>query len=240
MKKQLGIILLIFLIACNSRTSDNTIENTQVVSSETKSNLQQQDTAGIQIDTLLINNQQYIQKLKDDKFNCLLSMKGDTIVKSEDYYFEVKFLDIDEDGYKDIRVFVVSNTPNQCDNYLFDKKLKTFKLIENCDLDIQKIKGTQFYYSYNRGGCSDMNWESHLSKIKNNELVNYGYIYGQGCDFKIKENPQSIEIYKIIDSQKDEKKLIKSLPYLKHIYKHVDKWDFIKRYWKQNFKTFER
>lgn len=240
MKKQLSIILFICLIACNSKTSDNTIENAQDVSSETKSNLQQQDTTDVQIDTLRINNQQYIQKLKGNRFNCLLSMKSDTIVKSANYYFKAEFLDIDEDGYKDIRIFIFSNTPNQCDNYLFDKELKTFKLIENCDLDIQKIKGTQFYYSYNRGGCSDMNWESYLSKIENSKLVNYGYIYGQGCDFEIKDNPQLIEIYKIIDPQKDERKLIKSLPYLKYIHKHVNKLEFIERYWKQNYKTFER
>lgn len=240
MKKQLSIISLIFLIACNSKTSDKTIENIQGVSAETKSKLQQEDTTDIQIDTLLINNQQYIQKLKDNRLNCLLSMKSDTIIKSANYYFKAEFLDIDEDGYKDIRVLIFSNTPNQCDNYLFDKQLKTFKLIENCDLDIQKIKGSQFYYSYNRGGCADMNWESHLSKIENNELINYGYIYGQGCDFQIKDNPQLIEIYKIIDPQKDERKLIKSLPYLKYINKHVNKLDFIEKYWKQNYKTFER
>jgi hypothetical protein len=167
-------------------------------------------------------------------------MQGDTIVKSEAYYFEAKFLDIDEDGYKDIRVFAFSNTPDQCDNYLFDKELKTFKLIENCDLDIKKLKGTQFFYSYNRVGCADMNWESHLSKIEKHKLVNYGYINGQGCDFEVKDNPQVIEIYKVTDSDKDEKKLIKSLSYLKHISKNNDKWDFIEKYWKQNFKTFDR
>ena len=131
-----SIIFLITLTACNSRSSDKTIENTQADSSLSKSNVQRKDTIGIHIDNLQINNQQYVQILKGNRFNCLLSMQGDTLVKSEDNYFEAKFLDIDEDSCKDIRVFAFSHTPNQCDNYLIDKKLKIFKLIENCDLDI--------------------------------------------------------------------------------------------------------
>ena len=59
---------------------------------------EQQDSIKIYIDTIQINNRQYIEILKDNKFNCLLSMQGDTIVKLEDYYFEANFLDIDEDG----------------------------------------------------------------------------------------------------------------------------------------------
>jgi hypothetical protein len=238
MREKLNIILLILLISCNSKTSNKSIKKDKIPASVTKNNFEY-DTGNIQADTLLINKQQYIRILRDNKFNCLLSRKGDTIVKSEDYYFKVDFLDIDEDGYKDIRIFTFSNTPNQCDNYLFDRKLKTFKLIENCGLDIQKIKGTQFYYSYNRAGCADLNWESHLSKIENYELVNYGYIIGHGCDFEVKKNVQSIDIYKIIDSKKYEKKLIKSLPYLKHIPKNDDKWDFIEKYWKKNIKVFD-
>jgi hypothetical protein len=71
-------------------------------------------------------------------------------------------------------------------------------------------------------------------------LVNYGYINGQGCDFEVKVNPQVIEIYKLSGSDKDEKKLLKRFPYLKHIFKNDDKWAFIEKYWKQNFKTFDR
>ena len=196
MTTQLSIIFLTILTACNSKSGDRTVAK-HIDGMTSKSNIQLQVTTTIHQDTITINNKYYIQTSKDDRFNCLLSMQGDTIIKSEDYYFEAKFLDIDEDGYKDIRVFAFSNTPNQCDNYLFDKTLKTFRLVENCDLDIQKIKGTDFYYSYNRAGCADMNWESYLSKVENYKLVDYGYIYGQGCDFEVKDNPQVIEIYKI-------------------------------------------
>ncbi len=239
MTTRLNILFLIILSACNSKSADKTIEKISADPSSIQIN-QRQDSVDIQIDTLKINDQKFIQTLKGSNFNCLMSLQGDTIVRSEDYYFKAEFLDIDEDGYKDIRVFAFSNTPNQCDNYLFDKKLKTFKLIENCDLDIQKIKGTKFFYSYNRAGSADMNWESHLSKIENNKLVDCGYMYGQGCDFEIEKNPQIIEIYKVSNSDTDEKILIKKLPYQKHIKEFGDKWEFIENYWTRNCKTFER
>ena len=240
MTTRLNILFLIILTACNSKSADKTIENNSADCSTVQIKTQQQDTVDIKIDTLKINGHKYIQTLKDSNFNCLLSIQGDTIVKSEDYYFKLELIDIDEDGYKDIRVFAFSNTPNQCDNYLFDKTTSSFKLIENCDLDIKKVKGTTFFYSYNRAGCADLNWESNLSKIENFKLVNYGYIHGQGCDFEINENPQVIEIYKVVNSDTDEKKLIKKLPYQKHIKEFGDKWEFIENYWTKNYKAFEQ
>ncbi|MCU0421437.1 MAG: hypothetical protein MUC81_01405 [Bacteroidia bacterium] len=221
------------LTACNSKSADKTMEIISTDSSKVQSKIQRHEPIDIKIDTLKINDQKFIQSLKDSNFNCLLSLQGDTIVKSEDYYFKAEFPDIDEDGYKDIRIFVFSNTPNQCYNYLYDKKHQTFKLIENSDLHIQKIKGTDFFYSYNRAGCADMNWESHLSKIENYKLIDYGYIYAQGCDSQV------IEIYKVNNSDTADKKLIKKLPYKKHIKEFGDKWDFIEKYWTKNYNTFE-
>ncbi|KUJ61002.1 hypothetical protein AR687_14845 [Flavobacteriaceae bacterium CRH] len=233
MKKIIYIMLLIISTACNLKSNSNSINKTQVDSSSNKNNINDKKTIAIQIDTLQINGLKFIQTSKDDKFNSLVNTKGDTIIKAEDYYFQAEFLDINKDGYKDIRVYFFSSKPNLCTNYLFDKNRNTFRQIENCELDIQKLNGTEFYYSYNSVGCSDMDWESHLSKIKDNKLVNYGFINGKGCDFEIKENPQVIEIYKITNSEKDEMKLITSLPYLKNIPKFEDKWDFIQKYWKQ-------
>lgn len=197
MKTLSSIIFLITLAAASQGQVTKTVDTIKANNSIIKHNTQRRDTLDSYTDTIQIGQQQYIQIFNGNNFNCLVSVYGDTIVRPENYYFKADFLDIDEDGYTDIRVYAYSNTPNQCDNYLFDRDLKTFKLIEGCDLDIKKLKGTQFYYSYNRSGCSDMNWESHLSKIEHYKLVDYGYIYGQGCDFEIKNNPQVIKIYKI-------------------------------------------
>ncbi|MGX7666742.1 hypothetical protein [Flavobacterium pedocola] len=236
------ILLLLFLtsllIACTSKTANKTVDAVPVNKTVSKEKTQKQ-TAVIRTDTLRINNQKYLQTIEDDHFISLVSLKGDTIVKAEDYYSEAEILDINEDGFQDIRVFFfMGKIPNACDNYLFDSKQKTFKIIEDCWLDVRKIKGTNFYYSYNRAGCADMNWESNLSKIENNKLVDYGYISGQGCDEAIKENPQVIKIYKVVNSDKEEMTLVKTLPYLKHIPTFEDKWDFIEKYWTKNFKKF--
>ena len=83
-----------------------------------------------------------------------------------------------------------------------------------------------------------MNWESYLSKIENYKLVLLGYIHGQGCDFRVKENPQVIKIYKILNKGNNQKKLIKKLPYLKYIPKFDEKWDFIENYWTKNYSSF--
>jgi hypothetical protein len=191
-------------------------------------------------DTLILNHQKFVRTFKDKKLQSLTTLSGDAVLKNGDYYSNVEFVDINADGYKDIRAFVFSNTPNQCENYLYDKVNKTFRQIEACNLDIQLIKGTKFYYSYNRAGCADMNWESYLSKIENFKLVSLGYIYGQGCDFQIKENPQEIKIYKITNPDKEEKVLFKKLPYRQYIPKFEDKWDFIENYWKKNWQTFAK
>lgn len=237
---RLNILFFIILTACYSKSADKTIINHSANSSTVQINTQLQAPVDVKNDTITINGHKYIQTLKDNKFNCLLSIQGDTIVKSEDYYFTLKLIDIDEDGYTDIRVFAFSNTPNQCDNYLFNKTTSSFKLIENCDLNIKKVKGTNFFYSYNRVDCADQNWESSLSKIKNYKLVNYGYIRGQGCDFEMEKKPQIIEIYKVSNSDKREKTLTKKLPYQKHIKEFGDKWKFIENYWTRNYKTFEQ
>jgi hypothetical protein len=216
------------LTACQSNPADNT-----AITAETLS-------TSVYFDTLEINNLKNIQVNKDGRFNCLLSARGDTIVKSNDYFFKAEFPDIDEDGSIDIRISVMSNTPNQCENYLFDKTGNTFRLVENCDLDIKKINGTAFYYSYNRAGCADMNWESHLSKIKNYQLVNYGYMNGQGCDADIKKNPQVIEIYKVSNFDTRQRTMVKSIPYTNVIIENNDKWDFIENYWRINCEMFEQ
>lgn len=166
-----------------------------------------------------------------DRFRCLTTLSGDTIVKYVDYYFEIVFLDIDGDGCKDIRVFVVSNTPNQCDNYFFDKDTKKYRYIKGCDLDITLIKGTKLFYSYNHTGCADMDWESHLCKIENWGEVDIGCIEANGCG----DENDGIKIYKLNGEKQD---LIKKMA-LPQFNKWADgKWGFIKQYWYKNYKLF--
>ncbi|SHL07782.1 hypothetical protein [Flavobacterium chilense] len=238
MKKLLLFALFVLSTACNFNSNNKTDFSNKKENSEIKKENRQLNSDIFLTDTLAINKHYYIQKSRNKSFYCLTSINGDTIIKPADYYFDIEYLDINEDGYDDIRIYFVSNIPNQCDNYLYNKELQKFILIQDCELDIQKIKGVPFYYSYNKAGCSDLNWESHLSKIENFKLINYGYILGHGCDFEVEKNPQSISVYKIISPKA--MKLIQKLPYLKNIPKNEDKWSFIERYWQKNYRTFEK
>jgi hypothetical protein len=222
------ILLLIILFGCNNETKTYKLPN---------SNKLERDSVMpflINIDTLTINNQKIIQILHDSQFHCLLDISNDTIIPAKKFYNEIVYTDINKDNNKDIRVYVISNSINDCDNYLYNSKSKTFKLLENCFTDIKKIKKSNFYYSYTKAGCADFNWVSYLSKIENNKLVNYGFIHGQSCEL----DPQIIEIYKI-NSKTEKQILIKKLPYQKYIPKFEDKWLFIEKYWLENFSKFE-
>jgi len=240
MKFGLYIFLLFFLTGCKSESENKILKNSVVDSLDSKIELNIDNQCIIITDTIKINNKQFIKNENNDRFYCLLSIDGDTIVKAQNFYHSIEILDINEDGYQDIRISIISNTPNQCDNYLFNNQVKKFIQIENCGLDIQKITGTDFYYSYLHAGCSDQNWKSYLYKIKNYKLIEYGYIFGQGCDFNIEDNPQIIEIYKINSYNSNEEILIKKLPYKKYINKYNDKFTFIKKYWSENCKTYNQ
>ena len=118
----------------------------------------------VHLDTIVINNTPLIKILKDDRFICLIYLDRDTIIKEQNYYHRLSIVDFNQDGFDDIRIFVFSNTPNQCDNYLFKPSVKTYAQLE-CHLNFEKIENTQFYYTYNSTGCSDQNWESDLFKM---------------------------------------------------------------------------
>lgn len=190
-------------------------------------------------DTLVLNHLRLVRTMQGTRLQSLTTLSGDTILKDAGYYLNLTFIDINADGYKDIQVFVVSNTPNQCENYLFDREKNIFRLLQNCDSDIRLVKGTKYYYSYNSAGCADMNWESYLSKIEGFKLVPAGYIHGRGCNFDVKKNPQEILIYKITNPVTKTKLLLRKLPYSKHIPTFGDKWIFIANYWQKNWQTFK-
>lgn len=240
MKQLLLSLQFLIFVSCQFSSKETTEKSIKPVDTSVES--KSHNTSEIpEMDTITLNNQKLIRLQESDRFYALLSLQGDTIVKPhfDNAYFSIKFLDIDEDGHQDIRVFTFGNTPNECENYLYNKANSTYHFIENCDLAITKVKGSDFYYSYNRAGCSDLNWESHLCRIENYKLVTYGYIYGQGCDYDIVKYPQVIEIFKVDKSDINHKKQIEKLAYKSYIKKFEEKWDFIEKYWKKNYSKFD-
>lgn len=194
----------------------------------------------MQIDTSELNGEDIILIRVNGNPKGVVTLTGDTIVPYQDYYSQIKFLDINLDGFLDIRLFVLSNTPNQCDNYLYDTIGRSFELIKNCDLDISKIPSSQFYYSYHRAGCSDDNWVSDLSKVNDYELENYGRIYGNGCESDDSNDIRKILIYSVDRNDKHNSIPMFGLKYSDFINDSVSKWDFIHSYWSEHFEKFDR
>ena len=153
----------------------------------------------------------------------------------------IEFPDFNKDNNPDIMLTYMGNNGIYY-LYLFDQKAERFKSIDGFSKypdAIQLKNQPDLYYSYHRAGCADMNWVSDLFKIVDFKTVQLGHIYGQGCDFEVNENPQIIEIYKLIGNNERNGKLIEKLPYLKFIPDFDDKWSFIEKYWNKNYKKFE-
>ncbi|GAB3517857.1 hypothetical protein [Emticicia fontis] len=180
-------------------------------------------------DTLMINKLELIRLSNDMYFEGIMNMAGDTLISGADYCNRAEFLDINHDQYQDVRIHVYSNTPNQCENYFFDPQTKIFRKIEGEDLNFKKLKGTEFYYSNNRGSCMGSNWEGHLTRIENWTQITVGEIDINGCGDK----DDGIYIYKI-DGEK--RTIIKRLP----IIDFTDYIPFLEKYWKKNYRLFEK
>lgn len=152
-----------------------------------------------------------------------------------------EFIDFNKDSNQDIMFSFIGNNATYR-LYLFDTKNKTFKNVKGFDkfpYAVQLKSNPKFYYSYHRAGCADMNWVSDLFTIENFSTVHKGHIYGQGCDYEIETYPQKIEIYKILNNNKDNTKVFEKLDYSKHIAEFGEKWDFIKSYWNKNYSKFK-
>jgi hypothetical protein len=197
--------------------------------------LQAENLSQLTKDTLNINGQRIILTRGEQGPQYMVTIIGDTILAKANYYHSIDTIDINMDEYTDLRVFIFSNTPNQCENYLFDSSNKSFRLLQNCDLDITRLNDADLYYSYNGEGCSNLNWKSQLSRIEQFKLITIGYINCQGCDDNTAN--QKVDIFKV-KSETCEKTLIKSLPYLTTIPKSDLKWGFIQTYWDKNWKQF--
>jgi len=144
-----------------------------------------------------------------------------------------KFKDFNGDGFKDIVVEFSSNTPGDCDVYLYNHTLKNFTNVADIDRYPSPIKipGTRYYYSYHHSGCADEDWDSDLFIIKNYKAICVGNISGNACD----EKKPGVFVYRV---KGKDNKLIKqfNIDIIKK-YKSY-KWGFIDAYWKRNYRKF--
>lgn len=170
----------------------------------------------------------------DSELELRVLYKGDTVFRCErlaNNGFE--FEDFDGDGITDIRLNYLSNTPGITDLVMFDAKALNFRLVTDFDdyPDPLPVAGTKYYYSYHRSGCADENWGSELFYIENFKAIAIGEIEGIGCE---DEERNGIFIYRL---NGEERKEIKAITRKPGYYK--DKWEFIDKYWRSNYKKFE-
>lgn len=155
--------------------------------------------------------------------------QNDTIYINKNHVASYEIKDVDKDEYKDFIVRHISNYSSY-DIGFYDKNINDFQVIEDFDGEPQKISGTQYYYSYAKAGCADSNWYSDLFYIENYKIITVGKIVGIGC---IGEEKNGIFIYSYNGEKENLKKFIpREAGY------YNDKWEFIKKYWTENYMHF--
>jgi hypothetical protein len=242
-------IILLTLFASCGQQQDNREVSEQIL---IESNKIVSDTLNIEQrhffdTTLTINNlslRLLIQDINEDEITLTFfrenkKIKVDTLQSGG--LGNIEFIDFDNDQNQDILISYIGNN-SVYDLYLFDRLNNEFKFLVGFDKfpeAIQLKTNKKYYYSYHRAGCADMNWVSDLFYIDNFKTVHIGHIYGQGCDYEVKDNPQTIELFKVVDNDESKKIIVEKLPYLKHIPDFGDKWTFIEKYWNKNYSKYD-
>jgi hypothetical protein len=233
MKVFLSILMFIIISCNNSVNKKDVISNSIIDSLSIKKNTYLVDTILVNnnlnftISTTYVNNDLILLNSANGGHTTLL----DTIHSNG--LFCIKFIDFNNDKNSDVLIDYFGNNSTYF-LYLFDKKTNTFKNIKdylNFPDAIQLKSNPVYYYSYNRAGCADENWESDLFQIINFSLIQLGHIDGHGCD------SQDIKIYKIMNNDKEV--LIEKKPYYTVIIDSIDKWEYLEKYWNKNYKKFK-
>ena len=240
MKKTAIILSLFALLACNCKLNKRQIVSETAITPESYYNFDTIWQVGKQefhftsfdpdfenSDTLLIS----VKTNMSPNFTALT----DYVYK--DGLVDAHFQDFNQDGYPDIWLYYADQAGDHI-LYLFNPEQNKFVKslgFERLREPMQLKSNFNYYYTYSRAGCADMNWTSKLFVFKNFETIELGYIYGKGCDDEDNEE-QGIEIYQVIDNDETKLKLIQQLPYDIDNY---EKWDFIKNYWETNYQNFE-
>lgn len=197
------------------------------------------DKSKLLIDTLNIEGNEFIvfQSYPGRDTSCNLTIidsNKDTVYKHTNYATNgFEFEDFDCDGILDIRMNQLSNIGGISELIIFDKTRKSFKEVMNFTdfADPERIKNTEYWYSYQRRGCADENWESKLFKILNFEAIEMGSIDGIFCN---SESSKGIFIYKTTKDQR-----IKIHYENKGSNEYVDRHKYIEDYWTRNFMKFD-
>jgi hypothetical protein len=239
MARLLKFTTAVFLASCSPQADrvPTVITQPQTVTDSLKKTT---DTPNHTFDTTIVINKQTFEiqtrDVKDDFVLLTVNSKLiDTLYGSG--LLNLEFIDLNRDNNKDILISYIGNNPTN-ELYLFDPNTNSFRWLDgfiNFPAAVQLKAYPKFYYSYHRAGCADQNWVSDLFTIQNFKTIEIGHIYGKSCE----DQPKEIEIYKVTNNNEEEAKLIKKLPYTKNITDYCDKWNFIDKYWNDNYLQFK-
>jgi hypothetical protein len=148
----------------------------------------------------------------------------------------IKYPDFNSDKYPDILLDYIGNNSSYS-LYLFDSIQLKYKKIRNYSdfPDAIKIK-PNLYYSYQAVGCADLNWVSDLFKIENFEIVHLAHMEAESCENDSKTKQKTIQVFKVKDSVNNQR--FHNFNYNDQIKKNDDKWNYLKKYWSNNFSFF--
>lgn len=228
----LYFLCLISLFACVNETQQS--KEVEEVIKEDSEILK--DKSIVYSDSAIIKGKLYKAFFKTDEYFYIIQDE-DTIMKEIDLNPFFQFEDFNEDGNKDIG-FSCMSCAGINGYYLFDSTTTNFnKLINSNQYHELKKIDKNYYYSYRRNGCADLNWLSYLVQIKNFKVIPLAYIYGQGCEAD-RDYERKMEVFKFSEKDSIDGKLYQTLP-INLIENYEDhKWGFIKEYWSNNYQKF--
>jgi hypothetical protein len=239
MKVNFILLFGLLIISCNHESSKNNKFSQSDSIPNIASEKDQLKDSLLLVDTLTIEGNNFIvfQSYPGRDTSCNLTItdsKKDTVYVHPNYAtngFELE--DFDNNGILDIRMYQLSNIGGISELIMFNKATKTFQEVKNFSdfADPKKIKNSAYWYSYQRAGCADVNWESKLFTIVGFKAIEVGEINGLFCEI---EPQKGIFIYKITGKQRKLIHTEKSWPK-----KYNDRWAYMDDYWTKNYKNFE-
>jgi hypothetical protein len=146
--------------------------------------------------------------------------------------------DLDGDGNEDVLINHVSNVGGLNDLIIYLPKEKRFAQVKDfTDFpNAMAVPGAPYYYSYRRAGCADGDWISDLFEIRADSTLWHGHLFGHGCQ---DGPPPSITMLHADPSLPEEQwQRVDSLPMDSAWNGAGDKWDFIARYWADNYRRY--
>lgn len=192
-------------------------------------------------DSFIVNNKNFFILLKRDDQRpyesdslIVFNARWDTLYTKAGVVYDYEFYDFNNDGHNDILIHRPSNTPSEFDVALFTAKSNRFIEVKNFYYPAAvHIKNTDFYYSYHKAGCADLNWVSELFYIENYTAISLGIIEGKGCDGPY--DKREILISKIINDSATKLETL-SIDTIGKFEGY--KWEFIEKYWTKNYRKF--